>query len=173
MVKMNYQHISTKVLLILSWMPVGYTAWKHGFSPYQITGFSMAPTLNPGLELMDNDIVLVKKYGLKGKGGLTKGDIVVFRSPYYPEKLSVKRVVGTQGDNITTRHPSIKLHQRIPRNHIWVEGDNAFHSVDSNTFGPVSQGLVVGKVMAVVWPLSRMGADFSKGGRDPTVDEVV
>lgn len=170
----NLYNIRTRLLLILSWVPVGYTVLKHGVSPYQITGSSMAPSLNPGLDLVENDVVLVKKYGLKGKDGLARGDIVVFRSPYYPDKLSVKRVVGIQGDKINTRPPCPKPQQRVLRNHVWVEGDNAFHSIDSNTFGPISQGLVVGKVIAVIWPLSRIGVDFSKGGRDPRdLDEPV
>ena len=26
----------------------------------------------------------------------------------------------------------------VPQNHVWVEGDEAFHSRDSNSYGPVS-----------------------------------
>ena len=25
----------------------------------------------------------------------------------------------------------------VPKGHVWIEGDNYFHSRDSNTFGPV------------------------------------
>lgn len=58
----------------------------------------------------------------------------------------------------------------VPRNHLWVEGDNEFHSIDSNTFGPVSLGLVVGKVVLLLWPISRWGTDL-RGGRDARVGE--
>ncbi|RKP34315.1 hypothetical protein BJ085DRAFT_23968, partial [Dimargaris cristalligena] len=39
----------------------------------------------------------------------------------------------------------------------WVEGDESFHSVDSNRFGPVPLGLIQGRVEFVIWPLSNFG----------------
>eukprot|EP00965_Chrysotila_dentata_P191439 6174528-Pleurochrysis_carterae.AAC.2 len=45
---------------------------------------------------------------------------------------------------------------QVPKGHIWVEGDNANNSNDSNTFGPVAAGLVEARVEAKVWPLSEM-----------------
>lgn len=97
----------------------------------------------------------------------------MFRSPEDPEKLVTKRVIGLQGDVILPRSELYPKKQAlIPRNHLWVEGDNAFHSVDSNKFGPISQGLVVGKVTGVIWPLLRFGVDISKGGRDGALKEV-
>lgn len=44
---------------------------------------------------------------------------------------------------------------RIPDGHCWVEGDHAGHSMDSNSFGPVSLGLVTAKATFIVWPPSR------------------
>lgn len=90
----------------------------------------------------------------------------MLRSPSDPEKLLAKRVIGVQGDTIIPRDPKYpKEKALIPRNHLWVEGDNQFHSIDSNNFGPVSQGLVVGKVTNVIWPILRFGSDVLKGGR--------
>lgn len=151
-----------RLLLTLSWIPVGYTFLKHGYSPYQITGFSMSPYLNPGLDSLTNDIVLVKKFNIKSPGKLKIGDIVVFKSPLNPERLSVKRIVGLQGDKIKTKLPFPKETSIVPRNHIWVEGDNTFHSIDSNNFGAVSKGLVEGKVIAIIWPLTRFMLNFEK-----------
>lgn len=63
----------------------------------------------------------------------------------------------------------------IPAGHVWVEGDEAFHSRDSNSFGTVSLiktgcllqsnslsfkvpiGLINAKVNYILWPLSRFG----------------
>lgn len=155
-------------LITLSWLPVVYTFTSHVYLPCQITGMSMAPTFNPGTLSLDKDIVVIQRYALKKPNCLQRGDVVMFRSPLNPEKLLTKRVVGLQGDVIMAKSPPYPRDQaRIPRNHLWLEGDNAFHSVDSNTFGPVSQGLVVGKVVAVIWPPSRFGTDISQGGRDP------
>jgi hypothetical protein len=64
----------------------------------------------------------------------------------------------------------------IPYNHIWVEGDanSRDKSIDSNHFGPISQNLVCGFVLAVYvpglnWPvwLDRGAADTlaTKAGR--------
>ncbi|GEQ68753.1 hypothetical protein JCM33374_g2421 [Metschnikowia sp. JCM 33374] len=133
----------------------------------------MSPTFNPGTESTSKDVVLMRKYNLKWPTSLSRGDVVMFRSPEDPEKLVAKRVIGLQGDVILPRSDQYpKKHALIPRNHLWVEGDNAFHSVDSNKFGPISQGLVVGKVMGVIWPLSRIGTDISHGGRDGTSREI-
>ncbi|KAK6457911.1 peptidase S24/S26A/S26B/S26C [Scheffersomyces xylosifermentans] len=154
-------------LLTLTWFPVLYSFSSHVFSPYQISGFSMTPTFNPGTETTTKDIVLVRKYNLKKPESLKRGDVILFRSPSDPEKVLTKRVVGLQGDTVKPKHPPYpKDETRVPRNHLWVEGDNSFHSVDSNNFGSISQGLVVGKVVTVIWPLSRFGTDVSKGGRD-------
>jgi inner membrane protease subunit 2 len=42
---------------------------------------------------------------------------------------------------------------RIPPGHCWVEGDEHFHSRDSNTFGAVPLGLLEARVDGIVWPL--------------------
>lgn len=87
----------------------------------------------------------------------------MFRSPENPEKLLTKRVVGIQGDIIRPKSPPYpKSEVKIPRNHFWVEGDNSFHSIDSNKFGPVSQGLVIGKVVTIIWPPSRFGSELKR-----------
>lgn len=150
-------------LLTLTWFPVLYSFTNHGYQPYQITGSSMAPTFNPRTSNTTNDIVLVQKFNIKNSNSLTKGDIIMFRSPKNPEKLLTKRVVGIQGDIIRPKSPPYpKSEVQIPRNHLWVEGDNSFHSIDSNNFGPISQGLVVGKVVTIIWPLNRFGTDLKR-----------
>lgn len=163
------QTIKTALVTLL-WFPVLYTAMDYGYSPCQISGSSMTPTFNPGTETTAKDVVLVRKFMLRKKGGLKRGDIVMFRLPLDPEKLMTKRIVGVQGDLINPRpeYPRQKA-TRVGRNHLWVEGDNAFHSIDSNTFGAISLGLVVGKVVLLMWPVSRWGTDLSKGGRDALV----
>lgn len=85
----------------------------------------------------------------------------MFHSPLEPEKLVTKRITGVQGETISTHCPPYpRPEAKVPRNHLWVEGDNSFHSVDSNTFGPISQALVVGKVIKVIWPITRLGANL-------------
>lgn len=153
-------------LLTLSWFPVFFTALEHVYQPCQVSGSSMAPTFNPGTRTTAKDVVLVQKFNVRKPNLLQKGDIVMFRSPTHPEKILTKRVIGVQGDLVKPRDPNYpKETALIPRNHLWVEGDNAFHSIDSNNFGPISQALVVGKVAAIIWPLLRIGLDITSGGR--------
>jgi Signal peptidase, peptidase S26 len=45
--------------------------------------------------------------------------------------------------------------EQIPPHHIWVEGDNAGDSEDSNHHGPISKKLMIGKAERIVWPPSR------------------
>lgn len=154
-------------LLTLSWIPVVYAFTSHVYQPYKIKGISMAPALNPATTTKFNDIVLVRKYFTKEPLSLQRGDIVLFRSPLDPEKILTKRIVGLQGEVVRTRCPPYpKIETTIPRNHYWVEGDNTMHSMDSNNFGPISQGLVIGKAEIIIWPMSRIGSELKKGGRD-------
>lgn len=51
--------------------------------------------------------------------------------------MITKRIIGLPGDIV--QHLRKKDKQvRIPQGHCWIEGDEAFHSKDSNSFGPVS-----------------------------------
>ena len=122
----------------------------------------------------------------KPKLGLHRGDVVAFWSPVHPERMVVKRVVGVEGDVVLPRAGSehvggagfrggvrksgeeqlpltrMVMNEAvvIPTGHLWVEGehpDGDKRSYDSNTYGPVSRSLVVGKVLGVVWPWHRAG----------------
>lgn len=153
-------------LVTLTWAPVAFVAFDHVIQPCHVVGLSMAPTFNPAVATKSEDVVIIQKFNLKAPNALSRGDIVMFRSPTNPEKLVTKRVIGVQGDTIVPRKALYpKSRTIIPRNHLWVEGDNAFHLIDSNDFGPILQALVVGKVVCVVWPFSRFGLPL-EGGRD-------
>ena len=75
-------------------------------------------------------------------------------SPNDPNRIVVKRIVALEGDVVITKPPYPFPREDIPQGHIWVEGEEG-KSLDSNYYGPVPKGLIVGKIVMVVWPWRR------------------
>ncbi|EXJ53709.1 uncharacterized protein A1O5_13065 [Cladophialophora psammophila CBS 110553] len=147
------------------------------FTIMRVQGASMAPFFNinssPDLPPTAPDIILVKKVkGIEALSNLTgnrparlrleRGQIVVFFAPHDPTKLAVKRVIGIPGDRIKPLpgYPGGDDPVIIPYNHVWVEGDanSREKSMDSNYFGPISQNMVFGLVIAVLTPWTSLVA---------------
>lgn len=95
---------------------------------------------------------------------LRRGMVVAFRTPHDPEKWAIKRIVALQGDEVfpLAHYPDYEaLNGKgliIPFGHMWVEGDVADlnkkdTSMDSNMYGPISTGLVMGKATHVITSL--------------------
>ena len=92
---------------------------------------------------------------------INRGDLLIYISPKDPEEFLIKRVIAMENDLVhtdgrwteETGNPRLI---RIPRGHVWVQGDNLHNTVDSNKYGPVSLGLVVGVATHIVWPLGRI-----------------
>lgn len=124
-----------------------------------IKGSSMSPTLNPPSSIPGGtptqDLVLINKIGVD-LSGVSRGDVVMVRSPIERDRWLVKRVIATPGDIVM---PALTPHRRIriPKGHCWIEGDNVSNSHDSNDYGPVSLSLVHGVVSYIVWPPRRFG----------------
>ncbi|KAK3102950.1 hypothetical protein FSP39_015223 [Pinctada imbricata] len=95
----------------------------------------------------------------KRAGGRYKGWVGGERSPVNADKTLVKRIVGLEGDTVRAVNYNPKRvkqeFNKIPIGHCWVEGDNRKHSLDSNDFGPIPIGLIVGKATHIVWPFNR------------------
>jgi inner membrane protease subunit 2 len=117
-----------------------------------VEGASMRPTLNPegssnnGYE--SSDICLLQKWRYIPN----RGDVVCMYAPRKPGAV-VKRIVGVTGDIITPRDSSFNKGAPIPVpiGHVWVEGDNANNSIDSNQYGFVPIGMLIGRVSHVVY----------------------
>ncbi|KAI1074937.1 mitochondrial inner membrane protease subunit 2 [Whalleya microplaca] len=140
-----------------TWIPVvsmfndyvGELAW--------ISGPSMYPFLNAEKDQTTRQDVVVN-YKYRAQFGLRRGMIVTFWNPSNPELMTVKRIIGLEGDVVKTRNPYPVPTMRVPPGHIWVEGDGGEReSRDSNDYGPISTGLIIGKVTHVLWPLHRSG----------------
>ncbi|MER7545388.1 nickel-type superoxide dismutase maturation protease [Actinomadura sp.] len=98
--------------------------------PVEVTGESMLPGLRPG------DWLIVRSGARPAPGA-----VVVAEHPGRPGLLIVKRAVRRTDEGW------------------WLESDNqrAAGRQDSWDFGAVPDGLVVGRVVARYWPLSRAG----------------
>ena len=92
---------------------------------------------------------------------LRRGDLVTYVSPLDPTRVVCKRLIGLPGDVIcvdpTGKCAPSSEHVVIPKGHVWTIGDNAEMSRDSREYGPVSMGLIRGRLAAKVWPLSSAG----------------
>lgn len=136
----------------------------------------MQPALNPNSG--SEDYVFLSKWAVRDMY-VQRGDVISLISPKDPGQKLIKRIVGLQGNikidsffliNCFDYHvkllkpgdivPTIgykKPYVKVPPGHCWVEGDHTGHSLDSNTFGPVSLGLMTARASMIVWPPSRWG----------------
>ena len=130
----------------------------------QISGSSMESTL------MDGDLVISLN-----NGKYKTGDVIGF---YYNNVVLIKRVIATSGDwvdiaedgNVTVNgvaldepyvaekafgECNINLPYQVPQGKCFVLGDNRAASIDSrNTaVGCISNDVVVGRLLARIWPL--------------------
>lgn len=120
----------------------------------------MQPALNPDAEVCD--YVFLSRWAIRNYT-VERGDIVSLISPKDPEQKIIKRVVALQGDVVSTIGYK-KQFVKIPDGFCWVEGDHTGklqistvyrnimlfcchlgNSMDSNTFGPVSAGLMTAR----------------------------
>jgi len=113
--------------------------------------------------------------------GPHRGDVIVFNPPVTSDKPYIKRVIGLPGDTIEIKEGSvfvngIKLDETylhgdttdcqpracdpvvVPKDEIFVLGDNRAHSSDSRYFGTVNISNIVGKAWITYWPIGHIGS---------------
>jgi signal peptidase I len=148
---------------------------------YKIPSESMIPTLLVGDDLLANKFVYGIKIPFFNRKILIltsphKGDIIVFRSPEDPRKELIKRVVAVEGDLIEESNKQIFINGRasnepyiqhtddfledprdnfgpyvVPKDKLFVMGDNRDESYDSRFYGFVDLKDVEGKAFVVYW----------------------
>ncbi|KAM4873775.1 mitochondrial inner membrane protease subunit 2 isoform 1-T7 [Thomomys bottae] len=133
-------------------VPVAVTFLDRVACVARVEGASMQPSLNPGGS-QSSDVVLLNHWKVRNFE-VHRGDIVSLVSPKNPEQKIIKRVIALEGDIIRTIGHKNR-YVKVPRGHIWVEGDHHGHSFDSNSFGPVSLGLLHALATHILWPPKR------------------
>ncbi|KAI9298676.1 putative peptidase, partial [Neoconidiobolus thromboides FSU 785] len=165
------QKLKTYFTRLFLWSPVIWVFNENVFTISTVKGRSMQPTLNPDSNELKNDIVILNKLS-NFERKYKVGDIITLKSPTDPNKLLIKRIKALEGELVSP----LKIDKRslkafkaesnviqppeivyIPKGHCWVEGDESFHSNDSNSFGPVPLGLITSKVSFIVYPFDRFG----------------
>ena len=110
-----------------------------------VNGRSMQPQFNNRFDETVRDIVVFHRFTSR----MERGDIVVFSSPVDSKKCLIKRVIAMPGDQIRDLENNLVT---IPDGHCWLEGDNSFHSRDSNCYGPIPLDNISGVVTHTVYP---------------------
>ena len=127
----------------------------------RVRGDSMLPTL------ADGQYVLTRP--LTGRRPLQRGDIIVFRHPYQPGNIYIKRIIAMPNEFIQFTAGQLLIDDQTcpdlgpvadanaagrdyPRRwhtgdrEYFVLGDNRSDSADSRRFGPVPRELIAGRV---------------------------
>jgi signal peptidase I len=131
-----------------------------------------------------SDRVIVNRLAYRF-GDPRRGQIVVFRAPESARRCGqndggstfVKRIVGLPGELVSERDgvvyidgdrlaepyvdPALRGHEtgrwpRVAPAHYFVLGDNRTRSCDSRTWGTVTRSSLIGPVMLMYWPPTRV-----------------
>ncbi|XP_019153982.1 PREDICTED: mitochondrial inner membrane protease subunit 1 [Ipomoea nil] len=143
-------------LLFVKFLCILHVADRYVCSPILVYGPSMLPTLN-----LTGDVLLVEHVSpLLGKVG--PGDVVLVRATDNPRKTITKRIMGMEGDFVTylaePGRSDRSITVKVPKGHVWIQGDNIYASKDSRQLGPIPYGLILGKVFYRVWPPEGFGS---------------
>lgn len=114
--------------------------------PFLVSGASMEPTYHDGDYLIIDEI----SYRLNEP---RKDDVIIFRYPKNPSTFFIKRIIALPNEEIILDGKEIKL----KGDEYFVMGDNRDASSDSRIWGPVPKKMIVGRSIARLWPLNKIG----------------
>jgi len=160
------REIAETIILIL----VIFFVVRLAVQNFKVQGTSMLPTVH------DGSLVLVNKidYLLHAP---QQGDIVVFKAPPEPSQDFIKRVIATPGETVQVHSGKVFVDGRalkepyeqqtpdytmakipdtnsdvVPKNTVFVLGDNRRNSYDSHLWGLLPRKNIIGKALVSYWP---------------------
>ncbi|MBZ2387177.1 signal peptidase I [Anaerococcus murdochii] len=138
----------------------------------RVAGKSMLNTLH------DGDMLMVNKIG-KHFRDYKRGEIVILHAPDYPNRLYVKRVIGTPGDLVELKDGDVYINgEKLEEKYVSVDetlakteqtgwvlgdkeylvfGDNRANSNDSRDFGQIYKEEIVGHAFFRIYPFEDAG----------------
>ncbi len=143
--------------------------------PFYVKGASMEPNFYDHEYLIINEIV----YRFNEP---QRGDVVVFHYPYEPSDYFIKRMIGLPGEHIEIEdgkiyisNPELNMENyQLQEDYLSAEmktlgnfsfdlsseeylvlGDNRVQSLDSRSFGPITEEHIIGKAWVRGWPINR------------------
>ena len=140
------------------------------FTVVRVDGQSMEPTLQ------HNNRMIVWRLGYEPK----QGDIVIFNPPGYDKKIFwVKRVIATEGQKVEIEYATNSVYvdgQKldepylgevmqnmntlteidVPKDCVFLLGDNRNHSTDGRIIGPVNKDCIIGEAVLRFWPFTEI-----------------
>ena len=166
---------------LLIWIILAVIIRWQVLEPRWIPSGSMIPTL----QIQDKILIekVTPRFNRITNKELKRNKIVVFNPPqqliaagYDSKSALIKRVVGLPGDQVEVHNgklyrneiaidePWIKEPIKyemeafiIPKNSIWVLGDNRNNSLDSHLWGALPKEKLIGTAVFRYWPLSKSG----------------
>jgi len=129
-----------------------------------------------------------------------RGDIIVFIFPRDKEKDFIKRVIGTPGDTVEIRRKKIYINGKlwddpygvykepevtslvprdnfgpvvVPKDHVFVMGDNRDRSYDSRFWGFVNKRFIEGKALIPYWSWDYLAPDIFHKVRWNRIGKVI
>ncbi|PKL52330.1 MAG: signal peptidase I [Nitrospira bacterium HGW-Nitrospira-1] len=135
-------------------------------------------------------------FNMPGLRNPQRGDVIVFKYPEDPTRDFIKRVIGVEGDSIESKDKTLFVNGRrlvepytqhvdsfikpagmdgrdnfgpvtVPKDRVFVMGDNRDQSYDSRFWGFVDLSMIKGKAMIIYWSWAsdRTWVRFSRIGR--------
>lgn len=157
---------------------------------FKIPSESMEDTLLVGDFLFANKLIYGPKFPftdarLPGTRDPKPGDIIIFKFPGDKKTDYIKRCVAVEGQTVELRGTTLYVDGLpreedyakythgsnfgpyvVPKDHIFMMGDNRDNSADSRVWGPLPKNLILGKAMFIYfsWSPGEKSVRFSRVG---------